>query len=222
MPRKTVLSFKRRPRYVNVAAYKSIMPFHNIILIGFMGSGKTSIGKQLAKRLTYTYYDTDQLIVKKTGNSISQIIEIQGEKVFRKLESTVLESLLEKKRSMLKDHADSTEEQSVPKPTSMVLATGGGIILSPKNQILLGQLGTVVWLHASTDILFERAQRNSLRPLLEVEHPRHTFNTLLSTRLPIYQSLSDFKIDTTNLSYTQTLESIVNALNDTITGIRID
>ena len=159
-----------------------------------MGSGKTSIGKQLAKRLEHTYYDTDQLIVEKTGNSITSIIETQGEKVFRELESAVLEGLLEQKK--------------------MLLATGGGIILSPKNQTLLRQLGTVVWLHASTDILFERAQRNSRRPLLEVEHPRHTFNSLLSQRLSIYQSLSDVTIDTTHLSYTQTLESIVKALGD--------
>ena len=168
------------------------MPLNNIILIGFMGSGKTSIGKRLAKRLKRDYCDTDQLIVEQAGRSIGKIMELQGEKNFRDLESAALESLLGK--------------------TNNVLATGGGIILQPKNQELLRQLGTVIWLHASSDILFERARRNTGRPLLEVEHPRHTFNTLLAERLSIYQSLSDLKIDTTHLSYTQTIEAIVTAL----------
>lgn len=154
-----------------------------------MGSGKSSIGKRLAKHFHRQYIDTDQLIIEKVKMSIGELVHQQGEEAFRALESSVLENLLEKE--------------------NLVLATGGGIILDPENQKVLRQLGTIVWLHASTDKLFERARRNSSRPLLEVEHPRHTFNHLLSKRLSIYEALSHMKIDTTHLSYGQTLEELI-------------
>lgn len=168
------------------------MPPTNIILIGFMGSGKTSIGKRLASILKYDYFDTDHLIVEQTKMSIAQLMEEQGEQAFRKLESTVLENFLEKK--------------------NYVLSTGGGIVLHPKNQELLPQLGTVVWLHAAADVLFERATRNPHRPLLEVEYPRRTFYQLLTARLLLYEALAHFKIDTTKLSYQQTIEAIIKDL----------
>ncbi|MBX9742703.1 MAG: shikimate kinase [Chthoniobacterales bacterium] len=164
----------------------------NIILIGFMGSGKTSIGKRLASALNYTYFDTDQLIVERTKMSISELMELQGEAAFRKLEAEVLENFLEKK--------------------NCVLSTGGGIVLHPKNQELLQQLGTVIWLHAAPEILFERATRNPHRPLLQVENPRRTFYQLLTARLLLYEGLSHFKIDTTKLSYHQTIEAVIKAL----------
>ncbi|MFZ4116738.1 MAG: shikimate kinase [Chthoniobacterales bacterium] len=166
----------------------------NIILIGFMGAGKSSIGKRLAKKFKYTYIDTDQRVVEKIKMSIRTFIETEGEQQFRLIESEVLKNLLGGK--------------------NLVLATGGGIILDPKNREVLRQLGTIIWLHASTDTLFERARRQSSRPLLEVENPRHTFNQLLSQRLPIYETLSPIKIDTTHLSYEQTIELIVRELHN--------
>jgi shikimate kinase len=166
----------------------------NIVLIGFMGSGKSSIGKRLARHLKRDYIDTDHCIEEKIGISISELIKSEGEKKFRTLESEVLKNLLSEK--------------------NIVLATGGGIILDPNNHRPLRQLGTIIWLHASTDKLFERAQRQSSRPLLEVEHPRHTFNLLLSERLVIYEKLSQIKIDTTHLSYEQTLEVMIKALRN--------
>lgn len=168
------------------------MPPTNLILIGFMGSGKTSIGKRLASILNYDYFDTDQLIVEQTKMSIAQLIEQRGEAAFRKLESEVLENFLEKK--------------------NCVLSTGGGIVLHSKNQELLPQLGTLIWLHASPDVLFERATRQSHRPLLEVEYPRRTFHQLLTARLLLYESLSHVKIDTTKLSYQQTIEAVLKVL----------
>ena len=166
---------------------------NNIILIGFMGSGKSSIGKRLAQELRYEYIDTDAVIVKNNNLSIAEIFEVHGEEAFRKLESEALKTLFGKEKT--------------------VLATGGGIVLHAENQELLRRLGTVIWLHASVDTLFERAQRNTYRPLLEVEHPRHTFNDLLTRRLSAYQKTSDIFIDTTNLSYAQTKTSIMNALS---------
>jgi shikimate kinase len=164
-----------------------------IILIGFMGAGKSSIGKRLAGHFKCDYIDTDQRVVEKVKMSIREFIEIEGEKKFRAVESEVLKNL------------------SVVK--KCVLSTGGGTILDPNNREILCQLGTIVWLHASTDSLFERARRNtSSRPLLEVENPRHTFNELLSQRLPIYEAISQIKIDTTNLSYEQTIELVLREL----------
>lgn len=168
------------------------MPLNNIILIGFMGSGKTSIGKRLASELKYNYFDTDQLIVERAEMPIAQIMEEQGEQVFRKLEAEVLESFFGKKKC--------------------VLSTGGGIILHPKNQELLPQLGIVVWLHAAPEVLFERATRTLSRPLLQVEYPRRTFHHLLAARLLLYEALSHLKIDTTKLSYHQTIETIIKML----------
>lgn len=158
-----------------------------------MGSGKTSIGKRLASVFKYDFLDTDELVAKKAGMSIKELIEQQGEKAFRELETEMLENLSEKEKC--------------------IISTGGGIILCSKNQELLRQLGTILWLHASPDILFERAQRNPHRPLLEVEHPRRTFHQLLAARLLIYEALSHVKVDTTTLSYHQTIDVIVEAIH---------
>ena len=167
----------------------------NIILIGFMGSGKTSIGKRLASVFKYDFLDTDELIAKKAGMPIRELIEQQGEKTFRKLETEVLEKLSDKK--------------------NYIISTGGGMILSSKNQELLPQLGTLLWLHASPDILFERAQRNPHhRALLDVEHPRRTFHQLLTARLLLYEALSHVKVDTTALSYHQTIDAITSAIHE--------
>ena len=168
----------------------------NIALIGFMGSGKTSIGKYLARTLGYKFLDSDRLVEKKANCSIAEIFEKQGEKKFRELESAVLKDLFGKK--------------------NIVLATGGGAILDPQNRTILRDLGTVVWIHATTDTLFDRAIRDTKRPLLNVEYPRQTFNELLKKRLPIYEASCHVQIDTTNLSYEPTIESIVEAVNTTI------
>jgi len=170
------------------------MPANNIILIGFMGSGKSSIGKQLATRLQYDYIDTDSLIVAKTGKSIAAIFETEGEARFRELETEALKEL-------------STLSQK-----KFILSTGGGIILSEQNRMFLKSLGTVIWLNASPDALFERARRQPYRPLLEVEYPRHTFDDLLAKRLPLYREACDFEIDTTELSYSKTVEELLKQL----------
>ncbi len=169
----------------------------SINLIGFMGSGKSSIGKQLAKRLGYDYFDTDQLIISKTGKSIANIFQTEGETLFRQLETEMLEEL------------------SCSSKKKFLLSTGGGIILSKKNRELLKSLGTVVWIHASPEVLFERAMRQPKRPLLEVEYPRRTFNELLTSRLPLYREICDIEIDTTQLSYSQTVEKLLAQLLNT-------
>lgn len=173
------------------------MPTKNLILIGFMGSGKSSIGKQLARRLSCDYFDTDELIISRTGKSINTIFETESETRFRELETEMLQDLFH------------NEEKK------FILSTGGGIILSEKNCQLLKLLGIVIWLHASPDVLFERATRQAKRPLLEVEYPRRTFNEILSKRLPLYQEICDIEIDTTQLSYSQTVEKLLAELLNT-------
>lgn len=164
----------------------------NIILIGFMGCGKSSIGRRLASRLGHEFLDTDDLITAAAGKSISDIFAGEGENRFRQLESKVLEGLIGS--------------------TSIVLATGGGAVLRPENREILRGIGTTVWLHSDPETLFERASRSRKRPLLEVENPRTTFNSLLEARLPVYQEAADLKIDATGLSHEQTVESIVRAI----------
>ncbi len=167
---------------------------NNIILIGFMGSGKSSIGKQLATRLQYDYLDTDALVISKTGKSIAALFETEGEARFRACETETLEEL------------------SSSSKKSFVLSTGGGIILSEQNRTILKSLGTVIWLNASPDVLFERATRKSHRPLLDVEYPRRTFDDLLAKRLLLYRETCDLEIDTTQLSYSKTVAELLKQL----------
>jgi len=161
----------------------------NIILIGFMGCGKSSIGRRLAARLGYEFLDSDDLIAAAAGKSIPDIFAEEGEERFRERETRALQGLIGS--------------------TSTVLATGGGAVLRPENRQILRNIGTTVWLHADPETLFERATRSRKRPLLEVENPRTTFNALLESRLPVYEQAADLKIDASGLSHEQTVESIV-------------
>jgi shikimate kinase len=165
----------------------------NIILIGFMGCGKSSIGRRLASRLGHAFLDSDELIIEAAGGrNISDIFAEEGEEQFRERETRALQGLI---------HS-----------TSIVLATGGGAVLRPQNREILRKIGTTVWLHADPDTLYERATRNRKRPLLEVENPRTTFNELLQSRLPVYAGAADLTVDASGLSHEQTVEAIVNTI----------
>ncbi len=164
----------------------------NIVLIGFMGCGKSSIGRRLATRLGHEFLDSDDLITARAGRSVAEIFATEGESGFRTRETEELQAL--------------EGNQGV------VLATGGGAILSPDNREILHRIGLVVWLHADMETLFERATRSRKRPLLEVENPRTAFTTLLESRLPIYEATADLKVDATGLSHEQTVETIIRAI----------
>lgn len=161
----------------------------NIILIGFMGCGKSSIGRRIALRLGHKFLDSDELIAARAEHSISDIFAAEGEDGFRKRETAEL--------------------QSLAGASKIVLATGGGAILNPLNRDLFHQLGLVIWLHAEPETLFERASRSRKRPLLEVENPRSTFFNLLESRIPLYAGTADLKIDATGLSHEQTVEKVI-------------
>lgn len=150
-----------------------------IVLIGFMGAGKTSVGKRLAERLGIPFVDTDARIEQKTGQSISAIFAEQGEMAFRAIETAMLKEL-------------------AAEPAA-VIATGGGIVTQEDNWPLLKALGWVVHLYAPTEALFLRVNRQNHRPLLQTENPRESFESLYQAREALYRQ-ADFVLDTANRS----------------------
>jgi shikimate kinase len=162
----------------------------NIVLVGFMGSGKTSVGRNLASLTGHRFLDTDEIISTGQNASITEIFARLGEEGFRDLETRCLQDLVG--------------------VCGVILATGGGIILRPENRDLLHQIGAVAWLDADPDVLFERVSRNRKRPLLATEDPRATFDTLRSNRLAIYEETADFRVDSTGLTHLQAARRVMD------------
>jgi len=148
----------------------------NVFLIGPMGAGKTTIGRHLATMLAMDFADSDQEIETRTGASIPLIFEIEGEAGFRRRETTVI--------------ADLTAR------ANLVLATGGGVILSEANRQALHQNGTVVYLRAATEILVERTRRDRGRPLLQTDDPRGKIEELMREREPLYRNTAHLTVET--------------------------
>lgn len=139
----------------------------NIILIGFMGAGKTSVGDRLARKFHKSLIDTDQRIEKKAGMTISKLFETQGEERFRQLETEVLSELLEEAKGE-------------------VISVGGGLPLREENRNILKKLGTVVYLQVSTETVLKRLAGDTTRPLLQGEDVVERVKSLLAYRGPIY------------------------------------
>jgi shikimate kinase len=165
------------------------IPHTNLVLIGFMGSGKSSIGRLVAKELGFQFIDTDALIIERAGFDIPTIFALHGEEHFRDLESSVLRSITHLNRC--------------------VVSTGGGAVLREENRDLLRQIGFVVLLTANEEVLFERVARNRKRPLLQTDNPRETVAQMLNERRPIYEAAAECIIDTTNLNRPQTVEALL-------------
>ena len=165
---------------------------NNIFFIGPMGSGKSTIGRQLAKKLERDFYDSDKEIEDKTGVNIALIFEIEGEEGFRARESRMLAELVEKQNS--------------------VIATGGGIILAEENRKLLKDNGLVVYLRSSAEKLYERTRKDRNRPLLNTDDRLKTIKELMAERKELYEGLADMIIDTENQSIRKIQEKIVAAL----------
>ncbi|MEM1085481.1 MAG: shikimate kinase [Verrucomicrobiota bacterium] len=153
----------------------------NIILIGFMGCGKSTIGRKLEGLLGYPMVDTDHLIEEKTGERVADIFASRGENYFRELEAAVLMEL------------------AAPDAPRRIISTGGGIITRKRNRSLLKQLGYVVWLQAPVAVILSRTTRNRDRPLLDVEDPRGKIESLLSERTPMYSAAADLEVETDDL-----------------------
>lgn len=148
----------------------------NLILIGLMGSGKTTVGKLLAKQLKRTFVDCDEEIQRRTGVTIPHIFDVEGEAGFRQRETAVLEELVQRH--------------------DIVLATGGGAPLSQKNRELLGRNGIVVYLRSNVHELWHRTRHDHNRPLLQTADPRATLQELFEKRDPLYNSIADIVIHT--------------------------
>jgi len=163
-------------------------PRENVFLVGLMGAGKTSVGKMLAKRLGKTFHDSDHVIETRTGVRIPVIFEIEGEAGFRARESAVLEELTAL--------------------DNIVLATGGGAVLAPANRQALRSRGTVVYLRASVDELWNRTRHDRNRPLLQTADPRARLGELHEQRDPLYREVAHIVLDTG----TQSLKSLIGRL----------
>ena len=148
----------------------------NIFLVGMMGAGKTTIGKALAARLRRRFADTDRLVVERTGVPVATIFEIEGEDGFRKRESAVLRELAGE--------------------PDWVVATGGGAILREENRRVMREGGTVVYLRARPEHLWERVRQDTTRPLLATADPRATLESLLAQREPLYRECAHVVVDT--------------------------
>ena len=167
----------------------------NIFLIGLMGAGKTTIGRQIANELSLEFFDSDHEIEKRTGVTITHIFDIEGEDGFRKRETTVLSELTEKK--------------------GIVLATGGGAILKPENRQFLMSRGTTIYLYANVDTLFERTSKDRNRPLLQTENPKEKLEELFNIRDPLYRETADIIIDTGKDNVRLALKEILEKLQNT-------
>jgi shikimate kinase len=164
----------------------------SIVLIGFMGTGKSSVGRRLADTTGWPRYDTDAMIATALGMRITDIFSRLGQERFRAEEAAILDKL------------DADERA--------IIVTGGGAILRSENVARLKALGTVVCLTADLATLLERLGRRSNRPLLQTENPAETVEKLLQEREPLYQEAADLTINTTALSHDQVARSIQESL----------
>ena len=164
----------------------------NLFLVGMMGAGKTTLGKALARRTGREFVDTDRLLVERTGVPVATIFEIEGEEGFRKRESQLLEEVAGA------DHR--------------VVATGGGIILAPGNRRVMREAGTVVYLHARIERLWERTRHDSSRPLLATPDPRGTLAALAEARDPLYREAAHIVVETGSQSAKTLVDRVLAAL----------
>jgi len=162
----------------------------NIVLVGPMGSGKTTVGRRLAHKLNQDFFDTDHEIIDKTGVTIDHIFDIEGEKGFRERESKILENLCQM--------------------SNIILATGGGIVILSKNRNILKNAGLVVYLYSSIDQLLRRTAKSKTRPLLENSTDRKkTITELVEARDVYYREVASFVVDTTGKKLNEVINEII-------------
>lgn len=165
----------------------------NIVFIGFMASGKTTIGKALAEKKGYYFIDTDKWISNKMNAPISEIFDNKGEDYFRQLETNTIKKL---SKSL-----DNT-----------IISTGGGLSIKKENVPYLKNMGTVVFLKVSKETVISRLGKNKERPLLASENPEEKIETLLKERNPIYEQVADVIIDTNNKSIKEIADEVIKTL----------
>ena len=176
----------------------SAMDRGNIFLVGMMGAGKTTLGRALAQRLRLRFVDTDKVLVDRTGVPVTTIFEIEGEDGFRRRETAVLEEFAA--------HDDC------------VVATGGGAILAEENRRIMREHGTVVYLRARLESLWERTRHDTTRPLLATPNPRATLAELLEKRDPLYREAAHVIVETGSQSASTVVNRVVAALDRHASG----
>lgn len=162
----------------------------NLVLIGFMGSGKTSVGLKLSYRMRMPVEDTDKLIERREGRSINEIFADDGEEYFRQLETELLEELKVKSRGK-------------------IFSVGGGTPIRPENRNLLKQLGTVIYLRVQPETVYERLKNDTSRPLLQCDDPLQRIRELLDYRKEAYEACADIVIDVDEMDMENILKVIV-------------
>ena len=170
----------------------------NIFLIGPMGSGKTAVGRQLARQLKLEFVDSDAEIEHRTGVDIPYIFEKEGEEGFREREREVIDSLTQL--------------------TNIVIATGGGAIIRPENREHLSARGTVVYLQTGIEQQLERTRHGRQRPLLYTDDPEAKLRELMTSRLPLYESLADITVSTDGRQVRAVTDEIIEKLKETTVG----
>ena len=164
----------------------------NIILIGSMGAGKTTVGKKLAEKLGREFIDCDAELERQTGVDIATIFDIEGESGFRKREAAQLTKLLERRE--------------------IVLATGGGAVLAEENRQKMSRNGIIIYLKTTVEQQLERLQMDKKRPLLSVPDREKVLTDLFSQRDPIYQALADITILSGRRHSSQMAATVLNAV----------
>ena len=162
----------------------------NIFIVGPMGSGKSTVGKIISNELFLNFFDTDEEIESRTGASIDWIFDLEGEEGFRKRESEILNEMADR--------------------NSIVLSTGGWIILSEKNREILSSRGTVFYLSTPISVQVERTAKDKDRPLLKIGAPKEILSRLHSEREGLYETVSDFVVKTENKSSNDVASEIIS------------
>lgn len=158
----------------------------NVILIGYMGCGKSTVGKELSQKLKMIFLDTDTWIEEREGCSVSQIFAGKGEPYFRDLETHCLKELLKEKKNQEEVCKKEDTENS-----TYVLSVGGGLPVREENRILLQKLGTVIYLKAEPDTIYERLKGDTTRPLLRTENPLQKIREMMTSREEKYQDAAN-------------------------------
>ena len=161
----------------------------NIILIGFMGCGKSSVGIRLSYQLRRTMIDTDKWIEQRQKKTISQIFQESGEEAFRQMETECLKELIR-----------TADRQ--------IISVGGGLPMREENHELLKELGRVFYLKVTPETGYERVKNDTTRPLLQVEDPMERIRTLMEKRAPVYEACADVILEASDLTLEEITEKI--------------
>ena len=166
----------------------------NIFLVGPMGVGKSTIGKQVAAKLGLKFTDSDREIQQRTGVDIPTIFEFEGEAGFRKREKAIVDELTQQK--------------------GLVLATGGGVVLDSENRQYLAARGLVIYLHCSPKQQYARTQKDRNRPLLQTEDPLAKLQELMEQRDPLYRQVADYVVSTEKRNATAVTKEIIKLFSN--------